>query len=198
MATTPERAASKRPPSYPRAKRVFDVVVGGLMLVASLPLLAAIRAAMVATGDRGPFLYRAERLGELFASLAVAGPAVATTTADEASIGYVERTDEGLQILVNVPPDATVDVEDVSVTVDGAATEATAAPADSTTSVKRTAVLVMDTSNSMAGERFEAAQTAAYTSSPAPPNSASTASSTRTTVGSTPKWRPSPPATPAR
>ena len=51
----------------------------------------------------------------------------------------------------------------MSVTVDGAETEATAAPADSTTSVKRTAVLVMDTSNSMSGERFEAAQTAAYT-----------------------------------
>ena len=88
------------------------------------------------------------------ASLAVAGPAVATTTADEASIGYVEHTDDGLQILVNVPPDATVDVDDVSVTVDGAETEATAAPADSTTSVKRTAVLVMDTSNSMSGQRF--------------------------------------------
>ena len=97
------------------------------------------------------------------ASLAVAGPAVATTTADEASIGYVERTDDGLQILVDVPPDATVDVDDVSVTVDGIEAQATAAPADSTTSVKRTAVLAMDTSNSMSGQRFEAAQTAAYT-----------------------------------
>jgi tight adherence protein B len=95
--------------------------------------------------------------------VAAAAPAAATTTASETSIAYVERTDAGLQILVNVPPDATVDVDDVAVTVDGTDAEATAAPADSTTSVKRTAVLVMDTSNSMAGQRFEAAQTAAYT-----------------------------------
>ncbi|WP_432479802.1 type II secretion system F family protein [Nocardioides sp. GXQ0305] len=101
----------------------------------------------------------------LAAAAAVAAPAAATTVADaDASISYVETTDDGLQILVNVPPDATVDVDDVAVTVDGTDTEAAeAAPADSTTSVRRTAVLVMDTSNSMEGERFEAAQAAAYT-----------------------------------
>ena len=48
--------------------------------------------------------------------------------ADEASIAYVERTDDGLQILVSVPPDATVDIDDVTVTVDGTATEADRGP----------------------------------------------------------------------
>jgi len=97
------------------------------------------------------------------APLLVAGPAVALPADDTTGIAYVESTDGTLQILVDVPPDATVDVDDVEVTVGGAETDATAAPADSTTSVRRTAVLVMDTSNSMAGERFEAAQAAALT-----------------------------------
>ncbi len=98
------------------------------------------------------------------APLVLAAPAAATDLADgETSIGYVENTRDGLQILVNVPPDATVDIDDVAVTVAGVDTDAEAAPADSETSVRRTAVLVMDTSNSMAGDRFEAAQAAAYT-----------------------------------
>jgi len=78
-------------------------------------------------------------------------------------ISYVERTDDGLQILVSVPPDATVDTDEVVVTIDGAATTATAVPADDTTAVRRTAVLVIDTSNSMRGSRIAAAQTAAKT-----------------------------------
>jgi tight adherence protein B len=98
------------------------------------------------------------------ASLLVAGPAAGSIAADgETSITYVERTDEGLQILVSVPSEAEVDVDDVAVTVDGTDAEAAAAPADSTTSVRRTAVLVIDTSNSMRGERFAAAQSAALT-----------------------------------
>ncbi len=40
-------------------------------------------------------------------------------------------------------------------------------------------------------------QTAPYTSRPAPPKKVSTASTTRTIVGSMSKWRPRPPATPA-
>lgn len=94
----------------------------------------------------------------LGAALVTGAPAYA---ADGTSISYVERTDEGLQILVSVPADATVDTENVTVTVDGTAAPATASPADSTTSVRRTAVLVMDTSQSMRGPRIAAAQTAA-------------------------------------
>lgn len=82
---------------------------------------------------------------------------------DGTSISYVERTDEGLQVLVSIPADATVDTENVSVTINGTAASATAVPADSTTSVRRTAVLVIDTSQSMRGARIVAAQTAAAT-----------------------------------
>ena len=93
--------------------------------------------------------------------LLVAAPVGATTATEDAGISYVERNGKDLQILVSVPPDASVDTDDVAVTIDGVDSEASAAPADSTTSVRRTAVLVIDTSNSMAGERFEAAQEAA-------------------------------------
>ncbi len=99
----------------------------------------------------------------LMVSAGAPGYAAEGTSVSGTTISYVERTDEGLQILVSVPADATVDTEEVSVTVDGAASPATAAPADSTTSVRRTAVLVMDTSNSMRGQRIAAAQAAAAT-----------------------------------
>lgn len=74
MATMRDRPASERQPApssgnphaatYPRSKRVLDLVVGSVALLAAAPLLAAIRFAMLATGDRGPFLYRAQRVGE--------------------------------------------------------------------------------------------------------------------------------------
>lgn len=96
------------------------------------------------------------------AALLAAAPAHADTVGGT-SIDYVERTDEGLQVLVSVPPDAAVDTESVAVTIDGTTAPATASPAESTTSVRRTAVLVMDTSNSMQGDRIEAAQSAALT-----------------------------------
>lgn len=94
------------------------------------------------------------------AALTLTGPAA---HAVDGSIAYVEPTDEGLQILLSVPPEATVDLDSVAVTVDGSEAEATAVPADSTTSVRRTAVLVMDTSNSMRGQRIESARAAATT-----------------------------------
>ncbi|QBR94200.1 type II secretion system F family protein [Nocardioides euryhalodurans] len=98
-------------------------------------------------------------------SAGVALPAYASPGAGsgDTSIAYVESTDDGLQILVSVPPDATVDVDSVTVSIDGTAADASAAPADSTTEVRRTAVLVVDTSNSMRGDRFAAAQAAALT-----------------------------------
>lgn len=91
---------------------------------------------------------------------AVAAPALA---AEDASIAHVESGKSGLQLLVNVPPDAEVDLEGVTLTVNGLDTEATASSANSTTSVERTAVLAIDTSNSMRGARFAAAQDAART-----------------------------------
>ncbi|QZY28013.1 type II secretion system F family protein [Nocardioides coralli] len=102
-------------------------------------------------------------LGSLLGSL-LAGGLVLTGSpayAVDGSVSYVEPTDDGLQILVDVPPNAAIDFDSVAVTIDGTSAPAEAAPADSTTSVRRTAVLVMDTSNSMRGDRIEAAQAAA-------------------------------------
>jgi lipopolysaccharide/colanic/teichoic acid biosynthesis glycosyltransferase len=45
-------------------KRLLDVILGGLGLVAAVPVLLVIRGAMYLSGDRGPFLYRAIRVGE--------------------------------------------------------------------------------------------------------------------------------------
>ncbi|MFA6300113.1 MAG: type II secretion system F family protein [Nocardioides sp.] len=87
-------------------------------------------------------------------------PATAAHAAD-GTIAHVEPTAEGLQILVSVPPDVEVDLEDVSVTIDGQDATAVAVPAATTSQVRRTAVLAIDTSNSMRGPRFEAAKTAA-------------------------------------
>ena len=45
------------------AKRALDLGLGSLALVAATPLLAAMAFAMRLSGDRGPFLYRAARVG---------------------------------------------------------------------------------------------------------------------------------------
>lgn len=87
-------------------------------------------------------------------------PASGASAAD-GTIAHVEPSSEGLQILVSVPPDLEVDLEQVSVTIDGQDATAVAVPAATTSQVRRTAVLAIDTSNSMEGRRFEAAKAAA-------------------------------------
>lgn len=47
-----------------RSKRLLDVVVGSVMLLLATPILAGVALAMRLTGDRGPLLYRAPRVGE--------------------------------------------------------------------------------------------------------------------------------------
>jgi tight adherence protein B len=86
-----------------------------------------------------------------------------TGAADETTITHVEPSAHGLQLLVSVPEGADVDLGGVTVTVDGVQAAATAARADSRTAIDRTAVLVIDTSNSMHGDRFRAAKAAART-----------------------------------
>ncbi|CUR53957.1 Flp pilus assembly protein (modular protein) [metagenome] len=81
--------------------------------------------------------------------------------AESFTISHVEPSDEGLQILVSVPPGTDVDLDAVTVTVAGSDAPATAVPASSDGQVERTAVLAIDTSQSMTGARFEAAQAAA-------------------------------------
>lgn len=46
------------------SKRVLDVAVGVPMLAVVAPVLVGVALAMRLTGDRGPFLYRAIRVGE--------------------------------------------------------------------------------------------------------------------------------------
>jgi tight adherence protein B len=92
--------------------------------------------------------------------LTVASPA---TAADDATISHVEATRDGVKILVSVPQGAEVDLGDVTATIDGEDAPAEAALATSTRDVRRTAVLAIDVSKSMDGERFEAAQSAALT-----------------------------------
>ncbi|MDP2774374.1 MAG: type II secretion system F family protein [Nocardioides sp.] len=87
-------------------------------------------------------------------------PASAAQAAD-GTIAHVQPTSGGVQILVSVPPDIEVDLDDVSVTIDGQDASAVAVPAATTSQVRRTAVLAIDTSKSMAGARFEAAKAAA-------------------------------------
>lgn len=101
-------------------------------------------------------------------ALAVPTGAAAVDTAVDtdtgASVVHLERTDSGLQVSVNVPADVEVDLDAVTVTVNDVAYDASAARlSDGTSRVRRTAVLAIDTSDSMEGERFDAAQVAATT-----------------------------------
>lgn len=45
------------------SKRAIDLGVGSVLLLVASPILAGVALAMRATGDRGPFLYRARRVG---------------------------------------------------------------------------------------------------------------------------------------
>ncbi|WP_148614632.1 type II secretion system F family protein [Nocardioides rubriscoriae] len=94
--------------------------------------------------------------------LGACAPALAAD--GDGSIVSLERTGSGLEVSVDVPADADVDLGAVSASVDGTPYAATAARiADGTSRVQRTTVLAIDTSNSMAGARFAAAKLAATT-----------------------------------
>lgn len=84
--------------------------------------------------------------------------------AEDATIAHVEASDDGLRVLVDVPADAQVDLDGVSATLAGEELDAAATPASDGATVRRTTVLVIDTSNSMRTEgRFSAAKEAAGT-----------------------------------
>lgn len=92
------------------------------------------------------------------------GPAVGSTGASGGDITYVEPTADGtVRVLVSLPADADPDLDAVTTEIGGDAVEATAEPASGSRAVQRTAVLVVDVSESMAGERFAAARQAALT-----------------------------------
>ncbi|HWI43862.1 MAG TPA: type II secretion system F family protein [Nocardioides sp.] len=85
-------------------------------------------------------------------------------SAEDGTIAHVESTGEGLRVLVNVPAGLEVDLSSVTATLDGEDLDATAAPAGTGSDVKRTTILAIDTSQSMArAGRFAAAKEAATT-----------------------------------
>ncbi|WP_426244142.1 type II secretion system F family protein [Nocardioides sp. LHG3406-4] len=95
------------------------------------------------------------------ATITLLGPGQAAYAADEAAITHVQHEAGAVSLLVSVPPDSDIDLSSAEVTIDGAAADATAKRAAGSTTVRRTSVLAIDTSNSMRGARFAAAKAAA-------------------------------------
>ena len=92
-------------------------------------------------------------------ALGLAGPSFA---AEETQISHVEPDGDSVRILVSVPEGAEPELDGVTVTVAGADALASAETAEgATVQVERTAVLALDTSDSMRGDRFAAAIVAA-------------------------------------
>ena len=92
-------------------------------------------------------------------SVATAAPAFA---ADEITIDHVESEDGAASLLLGVdqlPAGATPDLGTITVTVDGEEVDATAETVEGG-QVERTTVLVLDASNSMAGDKIAAATSA--------------------------------------
>jgi len=90
-----------------------------------------------------------------------------TASADDTdlTISHVEPAGDKANILLSVPKGVEADLDGISVTFNEkpATSEAQAAGEDSENKVRRTTVLAIDTSDSMAGRRFEAAKDAAET-----------------------------------
>ena len=109
--------------------------------------------------------YRLAALAALAAVvLVVLAPSTAWSADEEPSIAHVESSEDGLRVLVSVPPGADVDLGGVTGTLDGDHLAATATATGTDAVVQRTTVLAIDTSDSMARNgRFEAAKEAAVT-----------------------------------
>ncbi len=88
-------------------------------------------------------------------------PAGTAYAAEGATIDASEAKDGALQMLVSVPGEETIDLDSVTVSIDGTRVEATATSSDQTDAIQRTAVLAIDTSFSMRGGRISAATRAA-------------------------------------
>ena len=100
-------------------------------------------------------------LALLLLLLAPAGAWAGGTPSGGAAISYVEPADGQVRIIVSLPPTADPDLDGVTVSIGGSTAAATAEPAGTSGAVARTAILVMDASDSMAGEKLAAAKSAA-------------------------------------
>ena len=100
----------------------------------------------------------------LLAGAVLAVSAAGGAHAADGAIVNVERGDEGLEVSVDVPADVEVDLDGVTATVGGVEYPAEAFRiSEGDSRVGRTTVLAIDTSASMSGARFAAAQAAAAT-----------------------------------
>ena len=91
--------------------------------------------------------------------LGVTGTGTAAFAADEITIDHVEADEGKVSMLLGVdrlPLGTTPDLDDVNVTINGEQVEASAETVEGG-QVQRTTVLVLDASNSMEGEKLEAA-----------------------------------------
>ena len=106
------------------------------------------------------------RLGAVAIAVLVAGPASPALAAD-GSIAHVESRNGKIQVLYSLPNvgNATPDLKTLSVTLDGEPVDATATLAsDAKQAVRRTAILAIDVSESMAANgKFDEAKRAAQT-----------------------------------
>src|SRR3954471_6750288 len=95
-------------------------------------------------------------------SLLLVGGVSLPAYADDGSIDHVEDKAGTLQVLYSVPGAGTQapDLSSLQVTLAGKTLAASAQPASSG-KVRRTTILAIDTSNSMAGPKFRAAKQAA-------------------------------------
>lgn len=100
--------------------------------------------------------------GALALGVAAVGAAPAHAEGD-ARISHVQSEGGTVQILLDVPANAAPELGKVTVTIGGETARASAKKAAGTTTISRTSVLAIDTSNSMRGARFEAAKAAAKT-----------------------------------
>lgn len=97
--------------------------------------------------------------------LGMAGAVLGATPAfavGGATITHLQAADHGLDVLVSVPAGEQVDLKHVSLSIDGTTLPTTAQPATGSDAVHRTAILLIDTSNSMGTQgRLAAAKQAA-------------------------------------
>jgi tight adherence protein B len=97
----------------------------------------------------------------LVLSVLLGAPSQAAGTA---TIAHVETDNGNVNVLVDVPAGTTVTLASVTASLDGTPLDATASSARTSSTVERTAVLAMDTSDSMGTNgRFTAAKRAALT-----------------------------------
>ena len=99
-------------------------------------------------------------LGLLSLGLLLGAPHAQAADGD-AAIDHAQPTKDAVRLLVSVPGADAIDYSNVKVRIDNADVKADATAASESTDVRRTSILTIDTSNSMAGKRIAEAKRAA-------------------------------------